>query len=191
MALVDVINTVIDNTGRVDKTAYIQQAVNPVVQAIASIKDFPITLTEIKYPVSNTVSVHTLQLPTDYRKTSYLRPAPWAKLLTPIIPRNGISQGQEVVDSYYESGTSLVVNLAPHHMTTEFAFGYYAHPAPLTQDTDTNWVLDTYGDVVIDMLIAKVLRITGDANGAQVIENGTALRMQQILNTGTLAELVY
>jgi len=75
------------------------------------------------------------------------------------------------------------VNLENGHQTDTLVFGYYAHPAALTTDASTNWVVDNYQDVLIDLLCAKVFRVTGDSKSASDVEAGTAIRIQQIIDS--------
>jgi len=181
MALGDVVNTVIDITARMDKEAYIRATVNSIIRSIASLRDFPETLVEAPVTVSGTATAYIIPLAADFRKVAYLRPSNVFAFLTEITPKRAMLNGREVVNCFYRSGNNLVVRIQVAHMTTILAYGYYAHPAALVGDGETNWVLDNYQDVIIDLLSAKVLRVTGDESGANALEKGVALRVQEII----------
>jgi len=186
MALGDVVYTVIDITARVDKESYIRATANSIIRSIASLRDFPETLVELPLTVSGTATAYLIPLATDFRKVAYLRPSNVFAFLTELNPKRAMLNGREVVNCFYRSGNNLVVRIQVAHITTTLAYGYYAHPATLVGDAETNWVLDNYQDVVIDLLAAKVFRITGDENSAIALERGTAIRMQEIINDGSI-----
>jgi len=144
-----------------DKEAYIRATINSVLRTIASLRDFPETLVEQPLTIDGTLTAFTIPLAADFRKVAYLRPSNVFAFLKEITPRRAMINGKEVVNCFYRSGTNLVVRLQVAHMTTSLAYGYYAHPATLIGDTQSNWVLDNYQDLVIDLLAAKVLRVTG------------------------------
>jgi len=183
MDLGTILDTVVDITGRPDKESYVNATVNPVIRSIAAIKDMPADLVETTETVSNTLVVHNINVPLDMRKVAYLRPQPFTKLLTLITPQRAIYDEKEMVNCYYRSGNILVIRLQTGFETTSISFGYYSFPATVSARTDTNWVITDYGDIVIDMLASKVLRVTGDAKGAAVIESGVSLRLAELANS--------
>jgi len=152
---------------------------------LAGIKDNPLSLVDAPQTVSKAVLVHTLTAPTDLREIAYLRPVPYNAFLTAINPRKAMHNGLPVVNCYYRQGNSIIINLEQGHQTDTLVFGYYAHPPILIADTDTNWVLEAYQDVLIDLLCAKVFRVTGDKASAQSIEGGTSVRIQQIIDASS------
>jgi len=190
MALLDIVDAVLESTGRPDKELYIRSAINPLIRMIAALKDFPITLVDAPQAVSNTTTIHVIPLPANFRAMAYIRPASRAIFLTPIVASRALQGGVEVVNSYYQRGTDIIVRLQAGYETTELAFGYYAHPALLTLDADTNWIIDTYGDVLSDLLSAKVFRITGDTTTASALEAGVAIRLQEITASSGTAGVV-
>jgi len=185
MALGDVVSTTIEVTGRPDKENYIRASVTSLVRMLAGLKDNPLSLVDAPQTVSNTILTHTIVAPADLREVAYIRPVPFNAFLTAINPRKAMHNGMPVVNCYYRQGNSIIVNLEQGHQTDTLVFGYYAHPPVLIADTDTNWVLDNYQDVLIDLLCAKVFRVTGDKASAQSIEGGTSVRIQQIIDASS------
>jgi len=185
MSLGDVVTTVIDVTGRPDKETYIRASVTSLIRMLAGLKDHDISLVDAPQTVSNTLTLHTIVTPLDLREVAYIRPVPFQAFLTKINPRKTMLNGQQVVNCYYRRGTDIIVNLQLGHETDTLVFGYFAHPPALTLDTDTNWILDSYQDVLIDLLAAKVFRVTGDITSARAVEAGTIIRIQQILDSAS------
>jgi len=185
MSLGEVITTVMDVTGRPDKETYIRATVTSIIRMIAGLKDEPLSLVDAPQTVSNTMLVHSIVAPTDLREIAYIRPSQYNAFLTKVNPRKTMLNGLPVVNCYYRQGSNIIINLQQGHQTSLLVFGYYAHPPVLVTDTDTNWVLDNYQDVIIDLLCAKVFRITGDATSAKDVEAGTSVRVQQIIDSAS------
>jgi len=185
MALGDVITTVMDVTGRPDKETYIRATVTSIIRMLAGLKDEPLSLVDAPQAVSNTLLVHSIVAPTDLREVAYIRPSQYNAFLTKVNPRKTMLHGMPVVNCYYRQGSNIIINLQQGHQTSLLVFGYYAHPSVLLNDMATNWVLDNYQDVVIDLLSAKVFRITGDTDSATGVEGGTAIRIQQIIDSSS------
>jgi len=185
MALGDVVTTVLEVTGRPDKETYVRSTVNSLVRMLAGIKDHPLSLVDAPQTVSISSLVHTIVAPADLREVAYIRPTPHNRFLDKINPRKTMINGLPVANCYYRRGTDIIVNLQQGYETDTLVFGYYAHPSALSLDTDTNWVLDDYDDVLIDLLCAKVFRVTGDIASAKSIEGGTAIRLQQIIDSAS------
>lgn len=184
MSLGEVIDGVIEATGRPDKENYIRGSVSAIIRMVASLKDDPLTLVDEPQTVSISTLVHTVDLTSlakSFRRIAYIRSTASARFLTNIHPLRAMQDGMPVVNCFYQRGTDLIINLAQGNESTTLVFGYYAHPETLTNDAATNWVLDDYQDVVMDFMIAKVLRLAGDAKGAKDIESGMSIRLQQII----------
>jgi len=182
MALGDIIATVIDITGRPDKEVYMRAAIDSLVRMLAGIRDNPISLVDAPQQVDPALLVHSIPVPADLREVAYIRPNLYNALLTRITPQKAFINGLPVTNCYYRSGNNIIVNLQQGHQVSTLLFGYYAHPAALVLDTDTNWVVQDYQDVLIDLLSAKVLRVTGDVQSANGLEAGVKLRIQQLMD---------
>jgi len=185
MALGDVISSVLDVTGRPDKETYARSSVTSLVRMLAGLRDHPLALVDAPQTVSKSLLLHTIVAPADLREVAYIRPTPFNAFLTRIDPRKAMHNGLPVVNCYYRRGTDIIVNLQQGHQTDTLVFGYYAHPTTLVADTDTNWVLDDYQDVLIDLLCAKVFRVTGDLSSAGALESSTVVRIQQIIDSAS------
>ena len=168
-----IVATCIETTGRYDKEAYISARVNAVCRKIASLQDSFHDLSETVEVVDGTATVLNLALPSDFRKVAYLRPLPYAKFLDPMTPNQGIMNGKELTNSYYISGSTIIIRLRNGYQTSSLARGYYLYPTTLVLPTDTNWVTDTYGDLIVDMICAMVYRATGDVKTAMALEGGS------------------
>jgi len=182
MALGDIITNVIDITGRPDKEVYMRAAIDSLVRMLAGIRDNPLSLVDAPQTVDPALLVHSIPAPADLREVAYIRPSLYNALLTRITPQKAFRNGVPVVNCYYRSGNNILVNLQQGHQVPLLQFGYYAHPAALSLDTDTNWVVQDYQDILIDLLSAKVLRVTGDVQSANGLESGVKLRIQQLMD---------
>jgi len=190
MALIDIVSTVMEVTGRPDKETYVRSTINSLVRMLAGLRDHPQSLVDAPQAVSNTLTLHTIVAPANMREVAYIRPTPYTAFLTEINPRKAMLRGQQVVNCYYRRGTDIIVNLQRGHETDTLVFGYYAHPTDLVADSDTNWVVADYQDVLIDLMAAKVFRITGDTKSASGIEAGAAIRIQQIVDSTSTSVFV-
>ena len=168
-----IVATVLETTGRLEKTAYINARVNPVCRMISSLQDSFHDLDELVEVVDGTATILNLVLPSTFRKVSYLRPLPYAKFLDPTTPNQNIINRKELTNIYYIQGSTCIIRLRNGFQTSLLARGYYLYPTTLVVSADTNWVTDTYGDLIVDMICAMVFRITGDIKTAQALEGGS------------------
>jgi hypothetical protein len=173
MAFADILTTVMSATGRPDKEPYVTAAINPTIRRLAGLQNSYNDLFEGLEPVDKTQLVLNLTLPADFRKVAYLRPTPFMKMLDPVTPDKVVVAGKELTNCYYISGKTIIIRLRQGFQTTQLARGYYLHPPMLDiSSVTTNWVTDSYEDLIVDILCAKVFMLTGDVKTAQSLELG-------------------
>ena len=185
-----IISDVVEATGRPDKVTYVTNRVNPVVRILASLQDSYNDLVESveTWTVdSGNPLVYNLPIPANFRKACYLRPTGFAKALDPVTPDHIIQNlrggGAELTNVYYISNSIIIARVRNGFQASTVQFGAYTYPTTLAASTDTNWITDTYGDLVVDMICAMVFRLTGDIKSAQGLEGGSsgiAARMELI-----------
>jgi len=192
MDLGTIVSSVIDATGRPDRETYLRAQINSVLRYLHSQFNFPQDLVESQETVSITSTVINLAVPALMRKVAYLRPLPYNKLLDFVPPSRIINATQkaELTNCYYISGSTFIIRLRNGYQTDTIAFGRYEYPTFPVADTDATWSMGDFDSLIIDILSAKIFRVTGDINSARGLEEGSygiTVRLKQLRDTGNLA----
>lgn len=166
-------------TGRIDKLAFIKSAINASCRTVAGMQDNYHDRVEDLIAVSPDTVTHELITPPNLRKIEYIKATNSTVMCEPRSPKNMYSNGVTYTNVYYRVGSSIIVHL--DIPATELVLGYLSIPAVLIDDTDTNWLIGTYGTLIGDLAIGKVLRLTGDVNSAKAIEASSMLELEGVL----------
>jgi hypothetical protein len=182
---------VLELTVRPDKEALAQQKVNAVIRTISlSVNAWQDLTEEVLSDHPDWVAannVQSLALPERFRKIDYIQrdlaginsgvPAGAVAggvlnsrhshgLRYNLVRPNVIKkEGRLLVNTYYLSGVSLLVNQQIAGEST--LWGYYTYPVRMTAPADTNWVLQLMPDLVIDWASQFVLQSLGDLERAR------------------------
>lgn len=187
----EVTEAILEQTVRPDKEGLARQKVNAVVRTISLSVNAWQDLTEevlSDHPdFDATKNVQTLALPERFRKIDYIQRdlqginsgvAAGAvaggvldsrhshglryNLVRPNLVKK---EGRLLVNTYYLSGVSLLVNQAIKGEST--LWGYYTYPVRMTAPDDTNWILQLMPDLVIDWASQFILQSLGDLERAR------------------------
>jgi hypothetical protein len=150
-------------TRRQAKQPLVQQKINATCQLISSSGRFPSDLWEETFSGAALTADSTIQhiaLPERTRIAAYVQdpdhPEARISIVQPTYPIEFPFQNNIA----YAAGTTLHVKLetAP----TILNLGVYRTPAVLVADTDTNWILTDFFDLVTDFAAAYVLLLVGE-----------------------------
>ena len=165
MSFRDAIDEVMDITRRVDKLELTQNRINATVRKFSGLGRFPRNLLEFTEPNNSNSGVVTISIPDRFQAVSYIRPASCSDNLSSINPQTSY----EGVFGYYVTGNNILVR-HPHN-EDDLYYGLYIHPSILVKDADTNWILDTFFEIIVEMVSAKVQGILGNEAAANKLLN--------------------
>lgn len=169
MNFTEVVDYVVSITGRPDKRAAIQKAVNHRMALLSSVGDFARDLNEVLVDTQGKDYAFSLPLSTftRFRKFKAIKPANRNLYLAPASPDTIFIKGKEVLDSYYVAGDQVNIRLAA--MSPGILAAWFMHPGVLS-GTDTNWMLETVPYVIIDGAAASVFKEIGDDQSFRIQE---------------------
>lgn len=167
MNFTECVATVISITGRPDKQAEVEVAVNTVLNLACIKAHFSKDLTEVT-TVNSTADQYTgsidLTVYGNFRKIKYIRPNNLAACLVARQPEGMFSSQQVLRNSYYIAGTNL--NWVLGSLASSFAIGYYVYPPRLTDAQPTHWLLTMAPYCIIDLACARIFKAIGDRESA-------------------------
>ena len=160
----DVVSQIVGITRRAQHITQIKGRVNSVVRKISGMGDFPQNLQELVDSNNANEGVVTIALPARFKGVSYVRPASCKR------PLDFVSPATYETDEYgyYVTGNNLLVKHP--HSEDDIYYGLYIHPANLVGDSDTNWILDSFEAIVVEMASAELQGILGNSEAATMLE---------------------
>ena len=174
MNLLQVKQAVFDITARPDKAAATLRAINHRTRLLSAALDSPRDLQESEEDVSSLGATFSLPLTTfaNFRKFCYIKPYNRKVYVESIEPTHIFLKTPnctvEQRDRYYIAGSQ--VRVALRESTTKLQVGWFAYPALMTLDADTNWLLDADPYAVIEGAAAEIFKEIGDDPSAQLHE---------------------
>jgi len=179
MTFDELTDSVLALTVRPDKDVLARQKINSIIRMISLSGTYWRDLVEeilsehTGFKITN--NVHTLALPTGFRKPAYIE-----RDLTAINPSTGQLEsrittglrynrvdptsakveGREIRNAYYLSGSNLL--LRQEVAGERVIWGWYTYQPRLVSPTDTNWITELMPDLVIDWASQFILASLGD-----------------------------
>lgn len=162
----EIVQDVIEATGRDDLESYIRRKVAANIRHLSSLGRFPQDhvewILEEVDGVDGTAYRQTVTLPPDVRIINYLKypPEMSQKDLKGIATRSLAKYNMnKVSDVFYQSGN--LIHIRNSILTPNFYMGYYAYPAALADD-ESNWLTDSAPDIIMELTNLQVLAFIGE-----------------------------
>lgn len=199
MTFDELVDAVLDLTVRADKDRLARQKINSVIRAISMSGAYWPDLVEAVLSdhtdFSLTNNIHSLSLPTGFRKPAYIE-----RDLTAINPSTGRlesrmtsglrynrvnpkstkMEGREIRNAYYLSGSNIL--LRQEVAGEKVIWGYYIFQPRLIAPADTNWITELMPDLVIDWASQFVLASLGDKDRTAGVANLAQLQLSIFIN---------
>lgn len=183
----ELIEEVLDSTIRPDRERAARRSINAVIRTISLGANYwrdhtdAVLSEQTDYKQQAGAAVKNLALPDRFRKPSYIRRelpitaqvptgavaggqlagAPGHALDYNLIRPNKIKEeGRIIFNSYYLSGSSLILNQEIIDETV--LWGYYTYPIRMTDPDDENWITLLMPDLVIDWASQFLMASLGD-----------------------------
>lgn len=154
-----------------------RRKINAAIRTISASAAFPQDLEEVSYTSELTAGAleQHLTLPDRTRKVDYVSDPAREDARIVLQSTGWVLHNPTVRDIAYVAGNTLHMRLrvAP----TTLLVGVYTHPAALEADEDTNWVLDTMQEVVIDMAVSYCFTFIGET---ELAARNIAMANQQL-----------
>ena len=171
--LLTIKNQVIRAVKRSDLDDLIVDEINAGIQLIARSVHHPYDLVESTLTdpdIDETANNQSVTLPTGFRTIAYLDYADTddGLPLDPLDLSSGFSREMRFkTDVYYISGSNLIFRNSKK--TSSFILGYYKFLDRLVNDTDTNWVVTQFQDVLVRRAASVALSIIGASRDANAV----------------------
>lgn len=155
----------------------IKQKINAAVRLISRSGYYPDDYAEYTYTapdVDATLYSQALELPERTRLVDYVidQDNPTEVSFSATSPGSIAQSYNGAKNCYYRSNSRLII--LQQKLTTTFGVGLYSYPATLVNDSDTNWIVDSCEDLIVDLTTAWVLLLIG--------EREISTKIQQFLN---------
>lgn len=179
------IGDVITRTKRGDKVDLIGQSVNKAVTDFSRMKKFSRDLEYLEWPVpaadQGSLILHIPWTEFTYavREFELIRGINDSCGLERIASNQTLLRGQVRKGTYYESAAG--VHLALRVPTDVIVISYYHLPSRLRTGTDTNWVLTTVYDEVVERAASHVFKTIGEDREADRILNLSMLSYERAM----------
>ena len=181
----DVVEHVLDVSGRPDKQAAARAQVNIAVRRIAGSGNYPLSLYEVSESGPFQDAQNTFPLIERFQAVGYVRAlnsntegeslGGSEGRLEPILPGDIVNLERSF--GYYVSGSNLIVKART--VPDTLLIGWHQYTERLVEDDDTNWVLDRFDYLVEEMAIAHLLTVVGAGTSAQQLQRFTMAYVQQ------------
>ena len=160
----DVVSQIVGITRRAQHVTQIKGRVNSAIRKISGMGGFPQNLIEYVDPNNSNESPITIALPARFKGVSYVRPASCKR------PLDFVNPATYETDEcgYYVTGNNLLVKHP--HIEDDIYYGLYIHPPNLVNDSDTNWILDSFEAIIVEMASAELQGILGNQAASQMLE---------------------
>ncbi len=189
MIFTEVVDQVIAIVKRPDKINDIRREVNSSVHFCCTEKEFARDLREISLPLSSSLYTQSIALTefSRFRKFKYIKPPAVKWYLKPTAPDKVFEDCQEATNSYYITGSDVVLKTSSLYAT--MLAGWYMYPPVLTDVAPSFWLLDASPYMIIDRAAAKVFANMGDdasANKHMALFVPAYLSAQRDLASGSM-----
>lgn len=160
------IREVVERTKRGDRVPLIRQAINKAVVDFSRMKKFRKDLRTLKWAVppeytdKTVLSLAWEEFIGEVREFEEIRAVNAACTLKEILSNETLQNGRVRKGVYYQSGEGVFLSLV--HPTPHIIFTYFSYPLRLVEDTDTNWVLRSVFDEVVERASALVFKGIGE-----------------------------
>ncbi len=168
-----------------DKEALIRNKINAVINLISKSgyfwRDIEETTIDATDGVSITELVQSIPITTAQRHFYYVQSTntdeqPIALIEPEMVVKANCAQ---IVPIAYATGSYL--HIKHEQLTDEFNLGYYTSPTRFatdeSDDAETNWILESCPELVVDLAAAYVLTIIGEKDDAKrIIDLSTVFR---------------
>lgn len=162
----DAIREVAVRTKRGDKIGLTKQAINKAVVDLCRMKKFRKDLRTFEWAIpSEHIDKTVLSLPWEgfvgeVREFEEIRPVNAACALEEIQSNEALHQGRIRKGVYYQSGEGVFMSL--HSPTPYVMMTYFSYPLRLVEDTDTNWILRSGFDEIVERASSIVFKSVGE-----------------------------
>lgn len=177
----EVVEQVIELTGYADKRNATRAQINLSIRRIAGTGNYPNNLLEQKFDGPFQDAVNTFPVIERFQAVGYVR-AIGAELGTTgvrstLIDRLEAINPADIIDSrrsfgHYISGENIIIKARATPET--ILIGWYQYPSNLSSDSETNWLLDRFEPIVIDMTATYLLSVAGDNAAADRLQRFTS-----------------
>lgn len=164
MSFGSVVEEISNITLRYDKEEQIRSSLNRFIRKISNTGRYPQNLVEVTEPNNSNESIVTVALPDRFQAVDYVRPSGCKGNL------NIITSGNYKVGDfgYYVVGSNLLIRHP--YSENEIYIGWYVHPSTLTADIESNWILDSFENELIDMTAAYLQGTLGNDKAWQSLQ---------------------
>ena len=163
MSFGDMITTVISKTKRPDKTSDIRSAINAAVSFFAT-ANFPNDRVDLEHAISSSEYTQSFDISARpfvrFKVIDYIRPAGYSKYLDWRDPKKVFQNGQECLDVWHRSGNNIVFKIS--RLQSSLKIGYFQYHVVMTEDANTDWILDEMNTAVEDFARSRILEDIGE-----------------------------
>ena len=164
------IRDVITHSKRADRVPLIRQAINKAIVDFSRMKKFRGDLRTLEWTVplqhvdKTVLSLAWEEFVGVVREFEEIRAINSSCTLHEIASNETLKNGIVRKGVYYRSGEGVFLSL--HQPTPSILFTYFSHPNRLVEDTDTNWILRTVYDEVVERATVLVYKGIGEDTSA-------------------------
>lgn len=181
--LAEILEDVQDIVPQPDRERLIRRKINAAINYISRTGFYPKDHTEailgVADGVVSTALTQTITIPITQRAFSYISSVNTDEDPISIVEPELIVQTdcKGLSPIAYISGTSLIIKHEQY--TDEFKVGYYTTPDAFatdgSEDTETNWILSTVPELVVDFAAAYILNLIGQSEDSKRINDFAGL----------------
>lgn len=184
MSFGDVIEQVMESAGTPQKLALAKSQINVAVRRISGSGNYPQALFETVHSGPFTDATNSFPLVERFQNVGYVRviQPDQTQVVDNASDRLEAISPVDVVNSkrsfgYYVSGEALIARALVIPET--ILIGWYRYPAKLEAEDDTNWVLDRFEYLVVELAVTHLLTVIGDNTAADRLARFTSAYLQQ------------
>jgi hypothetical protein len=178
----DIYNNIQAVANRPDIQTFIESRINSAISLISSSGYYKDDLKEVTLDAGDGISptsfVQSIALPTNFRSVLYIDyPDPTNKKPINALTVSDIGHRAARYESniYYVSGALL--HIKHEVLTPSFVMGYFDYPATLS-GANSNWITARYPWLVEEIVLTQLKVITGDNEGAALVDRLNKSQMQ-------------
>lgn len=189
MTLTEIVQAVVQATGRYDQEDYITRQVRSAIKQVHTSARFPRDLVEQLVPLNHPTTLIKLTLPPRFNKFKMLAPFSAEGFPIPLTTADNLYERKDPadlvtdsfrasVDHYYVAGG--VVNIRSSVAPSSILMMYYALPEVADPHLET-WAMASYDQLFIDAALIKVLGFFGNAQKVRELQMQYRMDLEQFV----------